>query len=68
MAKKEQIIVRQIRSAINQTNRQRCTLQALGLRRIGHTRTHADTKTIRGMLKKVAHLIAVSLPTESLKK
>ena len=59
--------MRQIRSAINQTRRQKRTLQALGLRRIGQTRTHTDTATIRGMLKKVAHLTDVSRLTDHMK-
>jgi large subunit ribosomal protein L30 len=38
---------------------QRRVVTALGLRKYGSTVVHADSPTIRGMLKKVHHLVTV---------
>lgn len=51
--------VKQVRSKNGQTKSQRQTLRALGLRRIRDTVTHDDTPQIRGMIKKVHHLVEV---------
>jgi large subunit ribosomal protein L30 len=51
--------VTQVRSAIGRKPKQRGTLRALGLRRIGATVTHDDKPEIRGMLAKVPHLVRV---------
>jgi large subunit ribosomal protein L30 len=51
--------VTQVRSAIGKKPKQRGTLRALGLRRIGATVTHDDKPEIRGMLAKVPHLVRV---------
>jgi large subunit ribosomal protein L30 len=51
--------VTQVRSAIGTKPKQRGTLRALGLRRIGATVTHDDKPEIRGMLAKVPHLVRV---------
>ena len=53
------ITVRQIRSAIGSKPKQRGTLRALGLGRIGKTNTLPDRPEIRGMLARVPHLISV---------
>ena len=47
------------RSAINQREDQKRTIRALGLRRLGQTVEHDDTRTIRGMVLKVRHLVRV---------
>ena len=47
------------KSAINRTKRQKLTLEALGLKRIGQTVEHDDTPNILGMIKKVKHLVSV---------
>ncbi len=49
--------LRQIRSAIGATRRQRETLRALGLGRIGQTSEHERSPAISGMLVAVGHLI-----------
>ena len=49
--------VTQTRSAIGTKPKQRGTLRALGLGRIGRTRTLPDRPEIRGMLAKVPHLV-----------
>lgn len=59
MSGKKQIRVRQVRSVIGYDRRQRATLRGLGLRRINHSVEVEDTPAIRGMLVKVAHLVAV---------
>ena len=51
--------VTQTRSAIGSKPKQRGTLRALGLGRIGKTNTLPDRPEIRGMLAKVPHLINV---------
>ncbi len=47
------------RSVINQREDQKRTIRALGLRRLGQTVEHDDNRTIRGMIQKVRHLVAV---------
>ena len=53
------IRVTQIRSSIGCKPKQRGTLRALGLRRIGHTNTLPDRAEIRGMIARVPHLVSV---------
>ena len=47
------------KSAINRTKRQKLTLEALGLNKIGQTVEHEATPNIMGMVKKVKHLVSV---------
>ncbi len=54
-----QLVVTQVRSAIGTKPKHRGTLRALGLRRIGHSRTLPDRPEIRGMLARVPHLVTV---------
>ena len=54
-----EITVTQVRSAIGAKPKARGTLRALGLGRIGKSNTLPDRPEIRGMLRKVAHLIDV---------
>jgi len=49
----------QVKSAIGQTPRHRGTLRALGLGRIGKTAEHKDGPELKGMLRKVRHLVRV---------
>jgi large subunit ribosomal protein L30 len=51
--------ITQTRSAIGAKPKQRGTLRALGLGRIGRSRTLPDRPEIRGMLAKVPHLVTV---------
>ncbi len=48
------------KSAIGYKVDQKRTIQALGLRRLGHTVEHTDTPAIRGMIVKVRHLVKVA--------
>jgi len=47
------------KSAINRTQRQKRTLEALGLWKIGQTVEHDATPNIIGMVNKVKHLVSV---------
>ena len=51
--------VTQLRSVVGTPKRQRDTVRALGLKRIRHTVEQEDRPEIRGMLRKVAHLVRV---------
>jgi large subunit ribosomal protein L30 len=53
------IRVTQIVSGFGRKPGQKETLTGLGLKKIGSTRTLADTPSTRGMVRKVAHLIKV---------
>jgi large subunit ribosomal protein L30 len=48
------------KSAIGYRIDQKRTIEALGLRRLGHTVEHEDSRPLRGMLHKVRHLVDVS--------
>ncbi len=48
-----------VKSSIGYPQRQKNTVRALGLRRLGQTVEHKDTPVIRGMVHKVAHLVTV---------
>jgi large subunit ribosomal protein L30 len=54
-----ELTVTQVRSAIGTKPKQRGTLRALGLGRIGKTNTLPDRPEIRGMLARVPHLVSV---------
>ena len=56
---KQKIKVTQTRSAIGRGADQCGTLVGLGLTKIGRTKVLEDTPSIRGMIKKVKHLISV---------
>ncbi len=51
--------IRQVKSAINRSGMQKKTLVALGIRRLNQTVVHNDNPCIRGMVKKVEHLVEV---------
>ncbi len=53
------IKVKKIRSAIKRTQRQKRTLEALGLKKIGQVVEHDATPNILGMVNKVKHLVSV---------
>lgn len=47
------------RSVIGRPQEQRDTVKALGLSKIGQTREVQDSPAIRGMIRKVEHLLEV---------
>ena len=53
------IKIKQIKSKIGFPVDQKRTLEALGLRKIGHVVEKEDTPAIRGMIRKVHHLVNV---------
>ena len=53
------VTVRQIRSANRKPEIQAATLRGLGLGKIRRERTLEDTPAVRGMIRKVAHLIEI---------
>ena len=57
--KKKTIKVTQVGSPIARRAYQRATLIGLGLNKIRRTRELEDTPAIRGMIRKVAHLVQV---------
>lgn len=52
--------VRQVRSATGSNPAQRETLRSLRLGRIGSRASHADTPQLRGMIRRVEHLVTVA--------
>lgn len=53
------IKVKQKKSIIGRTEKQRRTVQALGLRKIGQVVEQEDNEKIRGMINKVSHIVEV---------
>jgi large subunit ribosomal protein L30 len=47
------------KSAIGYQRDQKLTIRALGLRRLGQTVEHGDSRSVRGMITKVRHLVAI---------
>jgi large subunit ribosomal protein L30 len=48
-----------VKSSIGYPERQKNTIRALGLRRLGQAVEHQDTPVIRGMIDKVRHMVEV---------
>lgn len=60
MAKEEKVIrITLVRSPIGNTERNKATIRALGLRKVGQTIEQKNTHAIRGMIAKVNHLVQV---------
>jgi large subunit ribosomal protein L30 len=53
------IKITQIKSVIDRNERQKKTIEALGLRKINHSVEVEATPAIIGMVRKVNHLVAV---------
>ena len=49
-----------VRSPIDRTKKQKDTVRGLGLRRLNQTRELEDTPAVRGMIRKVQHLVTVT--------
>lgn len=56
----KQLQIKLVRSPIGRVPKHRRTLQALGLRKLNQTVTHADTPQVRGMVKQVDFMLEVS--------
>ena len=61
-APEARIVVRQYRSGTGAKPKQRGTLRALGLGRVGRSVSLPDRPEIRGMLARVPHLVQVVSP------
>jgi large subunit ribosomal protein L30 len=53
------IVVRQIGSPIRRPAKQRQTLIGLGLKKMNKTRELEDTPSVRGMVRKIPHLVEI---------
>lgn len=51
--------VTQVRSSSDKGSKQKGTIRALGLKRLGDSVTHEDKPEILGMLRAVEHLVVV---------
>jgi large subunit ribosomal protein L30 len=63
-----QLVIKLVRSGIGHPKKQKITLATLGLRRLGRTVVHNNTPQIRGMLRKVRHLVSVQTIEEETTK
>jgi large subunit ribosomal protein L30 len=59
MAAKKTLKVRQTGSPIRRPQDQRATLVGLGLRKIGQVRELEDTPSVRGMIRKISHMVEI---------
>lgn len=56
---KKTLKVRQVASGYGRIESQSATLRGLGLGRIGREKVLLDTPEIRGMIRKVAHIVRI---------
>ena len=47
------------KSVIGYNKRQRATVKALGLGKIGSSAVHADSDSVKGMIRSVSHVLSV---------
>ncbi len=57
--KETKLRIRQVRSIIGGTDKQKAVLQSLGLRRMHQEVVHPANPAIRGMINKIPHLLKV---------
>ena len=57
--KKNTIKIKQVGSPIRRPQDQRATLVGLGLNKMNRTRELEDTPAIRGMIRKVSHMVEI---------
>ncbi|MEO6948906.1 MAG: 50S ribosomal protein L30 [Ginsengibacter sp.] len=56
----KKVRIKQVKSGIDRSERQKLTLQALGLNKMNATKEVEATPQILGMIRKVEHLIEVT--------
>jgi large subunit ribosomal protein L30 len=56
----DRVAIRQARSGICTPKDQKATLKGLGFRRLGQKVVREDTPAVRGMIRKVRHLVEVT--------
>jgi large subunit ribosomal protein L30 len=54
-----QVKITLIRSVIDRPEKQKRTMEALGIRRVHGSRVHKDSPELQGMLRVVRHLVKV---------
>ena len=54
--------IKYVKSCIGYPLRQKRTVRALGLRRLGDEREVTDNDAVRGMLRKISHLVEIVEP------
>jgi large subunit ribosomal protein L30 len=59
MSENRRLRITWVKSSIGYSQRQKGTVRALGLRRLGDVAEQADTPMIRGMIDKISHLVEV---------
>lgn len=57
--KSKRVRITYVKSAIGYSKRQKATIEALGLRKLGASVEQEASPTILGMIDKVSHLVAV---------
>lgn len=57
--KTDKIKITQTKSSIGYNEKQKLTLEALGLKKVNHSVIQQATPQIQGMIKKVQHLVTV---------
>ena len=55
----KQVKITLVKSSIGALKNQKANLEALGISKIGDVKVHADSAVVRGMVKKVSHLVKV---------
>ncbi len=60
-----EVTIKQVRSAVHTSGRQRDTLRSLKLGSIGRTASFDDSPNLRGMIRVVDHLVEVTTGKES---
>ena len=58
-AAKKTIVVKQVASAARRPAVQTATLKGLGLNKMHRTRELEDTPSVRGMVRKIGHLVEI---------
>lgn len=53
------VTVKLVKSVIGRDEKTRATVRGLGLRNINSTKELKDTPEVRGMIKKISHLVEV---------
>ena len=59
MSSEQKLQIKWTKSSIGYSLRQKRTIRALGLRRLGDVVEQSDNPVIRGMIDKVSHLVQV---------
>ena len=54
------LTIKQVSSKIKRPENQKRTLLALGIKKMNHSAVVDDTPQIRGMIRKVSHLVSVT--------